>query len=146
MHALALQHIWFSSFSHAKSREVHSSMLASHVRVFPLINRIVYRGSSKSSPGGSNEPPDLVPQKKKIIYKFFFNLVLTPTKKNMNTRTLNFWLSSIEISLNMILSFYVVLVFLNVQSSNLISALHISKPKKSFTLTPIPKEWPRVYL
>ena len=51
----------------------------------------------------------------------------------MNTLTLNFWLSLFEISLNMILSYYVVLVFLNVQSSSLISALHISKPKKSFT-------------
>ena len=50
----------------------------------------------------------------------------------MNTLTLNFWLSSIEIILNMILSFYVVLVFINVQSSSLISALHISKSKKSF--------------
>ena len=50
----------------------------------------------------------------------------------MNTLTLNFWLSSIEISLNMILTFYVVLVFINVQSSSLISALHISKSKKSF--------------
>ena len=50
----------------------------------------------------------------------------------MNALTLNFWLSSIEISLNMILSFYVVLVFLNVQSSSLISVLHISKSKKSF--------------
>ena len=40
--ASALQHIWFSSFSHAKSREVHSSMLTSHVHVFPLISRIVY--------------------------------------------------------------------------------------------------------
>ena len=50
----------------------------------------------------------------------------------MNTLSLNFWLSSIEIILNMILSFYVVLVFINVQSSSLISALHISKSKKSF--------------
>ena len=74
------------------------------------------------------------PQKKKKLYIIFFNLVLIPTKINMNTLTLNFWLSSIEISLNMILSFYVVLVFINVQSSSLISALLISKFKKSFII------------
>ena len=68
-------------------------------------NTAIIRGGSKSSPRGSNESPDLVLPKKKIIYKISFNLVLTPTKKNMNTLTLNFWLSSIELNLNMILSF-----------------------------------------
>ena len=75
--------------------------------------------------------------KKGIKYNFFFY----PYNKNLNTLTLNFLLNPIEISLNMILSFslcliciYVFLVFLYVRSSILISALHIFKSKKSFTV------------
>ena len=49
----------------------------------------------------------------------------------MNTRTLNFLLNLIEISLNMILNFYVFLVFLYVQSSSLISDSQKRKEKSS---------------
>ena len=106
----------------------------------------VLQGRLKEQPRGFKWTPWSGPLKKKLYVIFFFNLVLIPTKINMNTLTLNFWLSSIEISLNMILSFYVVLVFINVQSSSLISALQISKSKKSLLLTPIPKKWLHVYL
>ena len=85
--------------------------------------------------GGSNEPPDLVLKRK--LYIIFFD----PYNKNLNTLTLNFLLNPIEISLNVILGFslcliciYVFLVFLYVRSSILISALHISKSEKYFTI------------
>ena len=84
-----------------------------------------------TSPGGSNETPDLVPKENLyIIFNLFFFI---PIIKILNTLTLNILLSLFEISLNMILSFYVFLVFLYVQSSSLISDLHISKSKKYFT-------------
>ena len=93
------------------------------------------RGGSKTNLGGSNEPPDLVLKKK--LYIIFFNSY----NKKLNTLNLNFLLNPIEISLNIILSFslclicnYVFLVFLYVQSSILINALHISKSKKSYTV------------
>ena len=98
-------------------------------------------GGSMTSPGDSNEPPDLIPKEILYIIFFFFSII-----KILNTRTLNFLLNLIEISLNMILNFYVFLVFLYVQSSSLISdsqkrkeksslksALHISKSKKYFS-------------
>ena len=82
-----------------------------------------------TSPRGSNEPPDLIPKETLyIIFNFFISII-----KILNTRTLNFLLSPIEISLNMILNFYVFLAFLYVQSSSLISVLHISKSKKYFS-------------
>ena len=99
-------------------------------------------GGSMTSPRGSNEPPDLIPKETLyIIFNFFISII-----KILNTPTLNFLLNLIEISLNMILNFYVFLVFLYVQSSSLISdsqkrkeksslksALHISKSKKYFS-------------
>ena len=91
------------------------------------------KGGSKTNPGGSNEPPNLVLKKK--LYIIFFDSY----NKNLNTLNLNFLLNPIEISLNIILSFslclicnYVFLVFLYVQSSILIR--HISKSKKSCTV------------
>ena len=67
-----------------------------------------------------------------VLFYFVFLIFFYPYNKNLNTLTLNFLLSPIEISLNWILSFYVFLVFLYVRSSILIGALHISKSKKSF--------------
>ena len=89
----------------------------------------LHMGGSMTSPWGSNEPPDLIPKETLyIIFNFFISIT-----KILNTPTLNFLLSPIEINLNMILIFYVFLVFLYIQSSSLINALHISKSKKYFS-------------
>ena len=109
--------------------------------VFPLYKNAIWpynKGGSKTNPGGSNEPLTWSKKKKKNLYiNFFFD----SNNKNLNTLTLSFLLNPIEISLNMILSFslfliciYFFLVFLYVCSSILISALHIFKSKKSFTI------------
>ena len=88
-------------------------------------------GGSMTSPGGSNEPPDLIP--KETLYFIFIFVFFISIIKILNTLNLNFLLSPIEISLNMILNFFVFLVFLYIQSSSLTSALHISKSKKYFS-------------
>ena len=56
---------------------------------------------------GSNEPLDLVPKDKLylIFLTFFFGF-----DSYMNTLTLNFLLSPTEISLNMILNFFLYLI------------------------------------
>ena len=70
---------------------------------------------------------------RKKIYILFLIFFFIPIIKILNSLTLNILLSLFEISLNMILSFYVFLDFLYVQSSSLISALQNFKSKKYFT-------------
>ena len=99
------------------------------ISLFVWVSHHCFMGGSMTSPGGSNEPPDLIPKETlNIIFNFFISII-----KILNTPTLKFLLSPIEISLNIILIFYVFLVFLYVQSSSLINALHISKSKKYFS-------------
>ena len=99
------------------------------ISLFVWVSHHCFMGGSMTRPGGSNEPPDLIPKETlNIIFNFFISII-----KILNTPTLKFLLSPIEISLNIILIFYVFLVFLYVQSSSLINALHISKSKKYFS-------------